>query len=110
MNSPRVSTTNATRKNTFRFRTNTNNDPKPLNSKNKNKNKPPKVRRRGMTYKNAQKIRGQFQKPPRPPSKAIEVRGPVYANSNEDPVNPMLNVERLSPSEMDAYIRRLRME
>lgn len=122
-NSPRVSTTNATRKNNFRFQTNKNNDPRPLTKNtNKNKNKKPKVRRGAITYKNAQGIRGQFQKPPRPPSKAVNVRppsppmdfgGPIYANnnnSNEDPRNPTFNYASLSASQMDAYIRRLRLE
>jgi hypothetical protein len=67
------------------------NDPKPVNTNNRNnrKNTFRKRNRRGaITYKNAARIRGIFQKPPIHPyrSKYVPIvrhTGPLYMNNND---------------------------
>jgi hypothetical protein len=115
MNSPRVSTSNFTKNPVYRLRNfftrrRRSTDPKLINN-NKKRN-----RRGAMTYKNAARIRGAFQKPPvhpfrpkyvPPPPPPPRSAGPIY-NNNNDPINPSNNFGSLRASQMNAYIRALR--
>jgi hypothetical protein len=103
MNSPRVSSTQYTKNPFFRIRNyftrrRNSNNPKPVNN-NRNKSFRTRNRRGAITYKNAARIRGHFQKPPvhpfrpkyiPPPPVPLYRRGPIYMNNNNnnDPINP----------------------
>ncbi len=116
MNSPRVSSTQYTKNPLFRIRNyftrrRNSNNPKPVNNTFRRRN-----RRSAITYKNAARIRGQFQKPPahpfRPkyvPPPPIRHRGPIYNNNNNmnDPINPKNNYGSFKESQMNAYLRTL---
>jgi hypothetical protein len=121
MNSPRVSTTKYTTNPIYRIRNfftrkRQSTDPKPLTNSNNNANKKSKYhrkkRRGGITYKNASRIRGTFQKPPLPPSRVKYnpqyFAGPLYMNNN-DPVNPFNNnTSIMTAAQINEYMRRIR--
>ncbi len=98
MNSPRVSSTNYMKNPLYRVRNyftrrRANTDPKNVNKKNGNTKR--RNRRGAITYKNAARIKGTFQKPPLPPYRARYIpqvsypRGPIYMNNNDDPSENM---------------------